>query len=166
MRVSPFQFHIVSLFAFLALPLLPGTRACAEGLSREGRAAEAVRIVEVYTETIEHCSMLGGATRRLCTVEAEGRRAVAFAELDAVAAPSAEHTRTAARAVRETAFATSVARCEAGPPADVSVCTALAGSELRSARAGADLFYGPQPRPAKAVRPVRTTRPRDRKAGR
>lgn len=164
MRVS--SSHIVSLFVLLSLPLLPGTRACAEGLSRQGRAAEALRIVEEYTETIEYCSVLRGATRRLCTVEAEGRRAVAFAELDAVAAPSAEHTRTAARAVRESVFATSVARCEAGPPAEMGACTALAGSELRASRAGAELFYGPQPRPAKADRPRRATRARDRKAGR
>lgn len=140
---------------FALVLLLAGAHASADGLPRDGRDAQALRIAESYGESLEYCRFLAGATRNLCIVEAEGARSVALAELEAAFRPSRERARAATLAIAEAAFSTSAARCDAGPPAEQSGCMELGRAELRSARTSADLFYGTEKRAPRPARPGR-----------
>jgi len=137
------------------LMLLHGTTASAESLSREAHDVEVRRIAESYGEAMDYCRFLAGTTRNLCVVEADGARSVALAELEAAFRPSRQHSLAASLAVAEAAFTLSAARCDAGPPAEQSGCMALGRTELRSARTGADLFYGPAKGADRPARPSR-----------
>ncbi len=151
MSTSPRRWPLGCVFPLVLL--LPGAPASADGLSREVRDAEALRIAEAHGESLEYCRFLAGTTRNLCVVEADGTRSVALAELEAAFRPSRSGSLAAFLAAAEAAYSLTTARCEAGPAADRAGCMALGRAELRSARAGADLFYGSDARVRRPVRP-------------
>ncbi|MBK8018153.1 MAG: hypothetical protein IPK20_16455 [Betaproteobacteria bacterium] len=107
---------------------------------------------------MDYCHVLEGNTRDVCAVEAESKRKVDLANLEAAFRPSFESTQAAAATTVDATYAVALKRCNDKSAADKAACLGEAQSERRIARANAVILED-------NVQPARGPRTRSSGAG-